>query len=148
MPHSCALRAALQDSNAGRIGPVLRRMWADGGVRGLFRGNLASVVKVFPSSAIQFAVRRGRGALEGPLEICRLCRYRRGMAWRACWRYRRGVTWRACWRYRRGVAWRACWRYRRGAAWPACWRGHRKSLRPGAPQPPPPPPPSLLVAGV
>ncbi|PSC76347.1 calcium-binding mitochondrial carrier S -1 [Micractinium conductrix] len=46
----------MADSNAGRIGPVLRRMWADGGVRGLFRGNLASVVKVFPSSAIQFAV--------------------------------------------------------------------------------------------
>jgi hypothetical protein len=35
--------------------PVLRRMWADGGPRGLFRGNLVTVVKTFPSSAIQFA---------------------------------------------------------------------------------------------
>jgi hypothetical protein len=30
-------------------------MWADGGLRGLFRGNLATVTKVFPSSAISFA---------------------------------------------------------------------------------------------
>lgn len=35
---------------------TLQRMWAEGGVRGLFTGNLATVIKVFPSSAIQFAV--------------------------------------------------------------------------------------------
>ncbi|EFN55456.1 hypothetical protein CHLNCDRAFT_133793 [Chlorella variabilis] len=45
----------MADPSATRLGPVLRRMWADGGPRGLFRGNLATVMKVFPSSAIQFA---------------------------------------------------------------------------------------------
>lgn len=45
----------MADRNATRLGPVLQRMWADGGLRGLFRGNLATVTKVFPSSAISFA---------------------------------------------------------------------------------------------
>ncbi|KAL4444943.1 hypothetical protein ABPG77_003993 [Micractinium sp. CCAP 211/92] len=44
----------MADPAASRLGPVLRAMWADG-TRGLFRGNLATVMKVFPSSAIQFA---------------------------------------------------------------------------------------------
>jgi len=34
---------ALQNSSANHLGLVLRGMWADGGVRGLFRGNLATV---------------------------------------------------------------------------------------------------------
>lgn len=46
----------MAEPSAKRLGPVLRRMWADGGVAGLFRGNAATVIKVFPSSAIQFAV--------------------------------------------------------------------------------------------
>lgn len=48
----------MADARAKRLGPVLRRMWTDPGgrMRGLFRGNLATVVKVFPSSAIQFSV--------------------------------------------------------------------------------------------
>lgn len=33
-----------------------RRMWATGGLPGLWRGNMISVVKVMPQSAIQFAV--------------------------------------------------------------------------------------------
>jgi solute carrier family 25 phosphate transporter 23/24/25/41 len=33
-----------------------RRMWAQGGLPGLWRGNLATVVKVFPQTAIQYAV--------------------------------------------------------------------------------------------
>ncbi|KAL4856804.1 Calcium-binding mitochondrial carrier protein [Chlorella vulgaris] len=45
----------MADRSATRLGPVLQRMWADGGLRGLFRGNLATVTKVFPSSAISFA---------------------------------------------------------------------------------------------
>ena len=32
----------MADPSARRLAPVLRRMWADGGVRGLFRGNLAT----------------------------------------------------------------------------------------------------------
>lgn len=31
-------------------------MWKDGGVRGLFKGNLATILKVAPQTAIQFAV--------------------------------------------------------------------------------------------
>jgi Mitochondrial carrier protein len=34
-------------------------MWHDGGLPGLFKGNMASVVKVLPSAAIQFAVYDG-----------------------------------------------------------------------------------------
>ncbi len=33
-----------------------RRMWASGGLPGLWRGNMISVVKVIPQSAIQYAV--------------------------------------------------------------------------------------------
>lgn len=36
----------MADRSATRLGPVLGRMWAEGGMWGLFRGNLASVVKV------------------------------------------------------------------------------------------------------
>ena len=32
-----------QDRSATQLGPVLRRMGAAGGVRGLFRGNMATV---------------------------------------------------------------------------------------------------------
>jgi solute carrier family 25 (mitochondrial phosphate transporter), member 23/24/25/41 len=35
---------------------AIQRMWNDGGAGGLFKGNMASVVKVLPSSAVQFAV--------------------------------------------------------------------------------------------
>lgn len=45
----------MADPTRSQLGPVLRSMWADGGVKGLFRGNLATVAKVFPSSAVQFA---------------------------------------------------------------------------------------------
>lgn len=34
-----------------------RRMWASGGFLGMWRGNMCSVAKVVPQSAIQFAVR-------------------------------------------------------------------------------------------
>lgn len=51
------LRTIMMTSpNATRLVPVLRGMWAEGGLRGMFRGNLATVAKVVPSSAIQFAV--------------------------------------------------------------------------------------------
>lgn len=33
--------------------------WRDGGAPGLFKGNMASVVKVLPASAVQFAVYDG-----------------------------------------------------------------------------------------
>lgn len=49
----------MADRSATRLGPVLRSMWADGGVWGLFKGNLASVIKGFPSSAIQYAAYDG-----------------------------------------------------------------------------------------
>ncbi|GAB4821098.1 hypothetical protein N2152v2_008144 [Parachlorella kessleri] len=45
----------MTEANARSLMPVLRRMWGEGGVKGLFRGNLATVVKVFPASAIQFS---------------------------------------------------------------------------------------------
>lgn len=38
----------MADRSASRLGPTLRRMWADGGLHGLWRGNTATVVKVFP----------------------------------------------------------------------------------------------------
>ena len=31
-------------------------MWKDGGVQGLFKGNMATMMKVAPQTAIQFAV--------------------------------------------------------------------------------------------
>jgi solute carrier family 25 (mitochondrial phosphate transporter), member 23/24/25/41 len=40
---------------------AIHTMWRDGGLRGMFRGNMASVVKVLPSSAVQFAVYDGVG---------------------------------------------------------------------------------------
>lgn len=36
----------MADRSATRLLPTLQRMWADGGVRGLWRGNLATVTKV------------------------------------------------------------------------------------------------------
>jgi solute carrier family 25 phosphate transporter 23/24/25/41 len=35
---------------------AVEQMWNDGGAAGLFKGNMASVIKVLPSSAVQFAV--------------------------------------------------------------------------------------------
>jgi len=32
-------------------------MWKDGGIKGLFKGNLATIMKVAPQTAVQFAVR-------------------------------------------------------------------------------------------
>ena len=43
-------------SNKSLLGTA-RKMWASGGFFGLWRGNLVSVVKVVPQSAIQYAVR-------------------------------------------------------------------------------------------
>ena len=31
-------------------------MWKDGGVHGMFKGNLATIMKVAPQTAVQFAV--------------------------------------------------------------------------------------------
>lgn len=42
-------------SNNSLLGTA-RKMWASGGFFGLWRGNLVSVVKVIPQSAIQYAV--------------------------------------------------------------------------------------------
>eukprot|EP00798_Chlamydomonas_sp_ICE-L_P025075 gene25075-10727_t len=46
------------------------RMWADGGFRGLWKGHMSTVIKVFPCSAIQFgvvdAVRKGLLKAKGP----------------------------------------------------------------------------------
>jgi len=50
----------MADAANARLAPTLRKMWASGGLLGLWRGNLASVVKIVPQSAIQFAVRRPR----------------------------------------------------------------------------------------
>ena len=44
-------------SNKSLLGTA-RKMWASGGFLGLWRGNLVSVVKVVPQSAIQYAVWR------------------------------------------------------------------------------------------
>ena len=41
----CAAQIMMADRSATQLGPVLRRMWADGGPRGLFRGNMATVGK-------------------------------------------------------------------------------------------------------
>lgn len=35
---------------------AIATMWADGGLAGAYKGNMASVLKVLPSSAVQFAV--------------------------------------------------------------------------------------------
>ena len=50
----------MADAANARLAPTQRKMWASGGLLGLWRGNLASVVKIVPQSAIQFAVRRPR----------------------------------------------------------------------------------------
>ena len=42
-------------SNRTLLGTA-RKMWRSGGFLGLWRGNLVSVVKVIPQSAIQYAV--------------------------------------------------------------------------------------------
>lgn len=42
-------------SNRTLLGTA-KKMWRSGGLRGLWRGNLVSVVKVVPQSAIQYAV--------------------------------------------------------------------------------------------
>ena len=42
-------------SNRTLLGTA-RKMWRSGGFLGLWRGNLVSVVKVVPQSAIQYAV--------------------------------------------------------------------------------------------
>ena len=46
----------MADAANAHLLPTLRKMWASGGLVGLWRGNLASVAKVMPQSAIQFAV--------------------------------------------------------------------------------------------
>ena len=51
------LAQMMADAANARLLPTLRKMWASGGLLGLWRGNLASVAKVMPQSAIQFAVR-------------------------------------------------------------------------------------------
>ena len=45
-------------SNRTLLGTA-RKMWRSGGFLGLWRGNLVSVVKVIPQSAIQYAVGLG-----------------------------------------------------------------------------------------
>lgn len=34
----------------------IHNMWKDGGIKGLFKGNLATIMKVAPQTAVQFAV--------------------------------------------------------------------------------------------
>lgn len=46
----------MADQSNRRIWATMKKMWADGGVRGMFKGNLATMVKVMPQSAVQFAV--------------------------------------------------------------------------------------------
>ena len=46
----------MADTANTRLLPTMKKMWASGGLLGLWRGNLASVAKVMPQSAIQFAV--------------------------------------------------------------------------------------------
>jgi hypothetical protein len=46
----------MADARNSSIVGTAQRMWASGGLTGLWRGNLISVVKVVPQSAIQFAV--------------------------------------------------------------------------------------------
>lgn len=46
----------MADARNTSIVATARRMWATGGLPGLWRGNMISVVKVMPQSAIQFAV--------------------------------------------------------------------------------------------
>ncbi|BDA49691.1 Calcium-binding mitochondrial carrier protein SCaMC-1 [Coccomyxa sp. Obi] len=46
----------MADARNTSLVDTARRMWASGGLRGLWRGNMISVVKVMPQSAIQYAV--------------------------------------------------------------------------------------------
>lgn len=41
------------------VGGAARHAWLDGGLKGLFRGNHATILKIFPSSAIQFSIFHG-----------------------------------------------------------------------------------------
>jgi solute carrier family 25 (mitochondrial phosphate transporter), member 23/24/25/41 len=41
------------------VGGAARHAWLDGGLKGLFRGNHATLLKIFPSSAIQFSIFHG-----------------------------------------------------------------------------------------
>jgi solute carrier family 25 phosphate transporter 23/24/25/41 len=50
------LRTMMMATATGSLPETARRMWADGGVRGLFKGNLATVTKVIPQTGIQMAV--------------------------------------------------------------------------------------------
>ncbi len=54
-------------SNRTLLGTA-KKMWRSGGFLGLWRGNLVSVVKVVPQSAIQYAV----GLM--PLNLQKICR--------------------------------------------------------------------------
>lgn len=50
------LRTIMQSSSSQSLGSAARGMWQDGGLRGLFKGNLLTVCKSIPFSAMQFAV--------------------------------------------------------------------------------------------
>ena len=41
------------------VAATMKKMWADGGITGMFKGNMATMLKVMPQSAVQFAVSLG-----------------------------------------------------------------------------------------
>lgn len=46
----------MADQSNRHIWSTMKKMWADGGVTGMFKGNMATMLKVMPQSAVQFAV--------------------------------------------------------------------------------------------
>ena len=47
----------MADSNNQSIRQTALKMWKDGGLAGMFRGNFATILKIIPQTATQFAVR-------------------------------------------------------------------------------------------
>ena len=46
----------MAEPNNRKVWATAKKMWADGGLQGLFKGNLATMTKVMPQTAVQFAV--------------------------------------------------------------------------------------------
>lgn len=66
----------MADSQNKSFHKTAAKMWRDGGLAGMFRGNLTTVLKILPQTATQFAVRRpitDRYYLQSICTSCAFC---------------------------------------------------------------------------